>query len=202
MAAEQHVLAVVIGDRAHGADAHVAGDQNAAHGVAGLQGMLPAGHGLGMVMVLPAPPPATVMPICWKIGREFAQNVFVETGEVQRRLDGNHAGVWKEDAPDAPAETTCASIPRRNLHRFARRDFVGRARVGGTRFVEIVYFEHQLDGSDAAKGVRRKHAEAQRDRAHQLAVDVNRAAAHSARHVGAMALPPILARIMSCLGPH
>ena len=62
---------------------------------------------------------------------------------------------------------------------------VRRARVGRPRLVEIVDLEHQLDRGDAADRVGREHAEAQGDRAHQLAVDVDRAAAHAAGDVGA-----------------
>ena len=73
----------------------------------------------------------------------------------------------------------------RHGHLAARRHFIGRARIGGPRLVEIVDFQHQLGGRDAADRIRRKDAEPQRHRAHQLAIDVHRAAAHAAGDVGA-----------------
>ena len=59
------------------------------------------------------------------------------------------------------------------------------ARIVGARLVDVPNLEHRLDGRDAANRIRREHAQPQRDGAHQLAVDVNRAAAHPAGNVGA-----------------
>src|ERR1039458_10143933 len=58
----------------------------------------------------------------------------------------------------------------------------------GPRFIQIVDLQHQFDGRDSADGIRRKRAHAQRHRAHQFAVNIYRAAAHPARHVGHLGL--------------
>jgi hypothetical protein len=58
--------------------------------------------------------------------------------------------------------------------------------------VEILNLQHRLDGGDAANCIRRKRAQPEGDGAYQLAIDINRAAAHAAGHVGAHRLAPHL----------
>src|SRR5271170_4220397 len=92
MAAKQHVLEIVISDGTHGADAHVAGDENATDGVARLQRLLPAWSGLGADHGAGATAAGYGHSHGLKFGRERGQNVFSETGEIQRSFDGDHAG--------------------------------------------------------------------------------------------------------------
>src|SRR5262249_34991904 len=65
---------------------------------------------------------------------------------------------------------------------------IRRAGVGRPGLVELIDLQHQLDRRDAANGIRREHAEPQRDRPDELAVDIHRTAAHSAGHVRALRL--------------
>ena len=181
------MLPIVIGHSAHPADAHVASHQDGTDCITGLKRMLPARSGLRISQCAARATCRHSHTHLLEKRAELAQDAFVESRKRQRRLNGNHHAVGRESAG-----CSCRDHLRQhaggNRDRFAYHDFVGSARVGGPRFIEVVYFQHQFDGRDAANGVRRKYAEPQRHRSHQLAVNVNRAPAKSARHVGANGL--------------
>src|ERR1700735_5622557 len=100
MAAKQHVLEVVKSDGTHGADAHVASDENAADGIAGLQRCLPAWSWLGAGHGAGAAAAGYRHPHLLKLRGESGQNVFRKTREIERGLDGNHAGDWERAGTD------------------------------------------------------------------------------------------------------
>ena len=178
----QHALAVVVGHGSQAGDAHVAIHQHARHGFSGVQRMLPSGRGLvGMERRARASALRRGDAKLLEHGAEFAQCALGETREDQRRLDGNHHG--RSSCP--PPRRCPSNSPGTDTSRPRAWSFIGRARILRPGVVEIVDLQHQLDGRDAADGVRREHAEPQRHRADQFPVDIHRAAAHAARHVGA-----------------
>jgi len=83
----------------------------------------------------------------------------------------------------------------------ARRRLIRSTRVRRLGFVEIVDLQHQLDRRNAADRIRRERAQPQRHGADQLAIDVHRAAAHSARDIGPLRLAAHLADDHVLLGP-
>ncbi len=125
--------------------------------------------------------------------REFAQHALVKTGEAERRFDRDHGLRWRQTAGPSGGDHLREHAAREIHGRALRAGIAGDASVGGTALIEVVDLHHQLDRRDAADGVGRKHAEPQRDGADQLAVDVDGAAAHSSRDIGANGLAAHLA---------
>ena len=173
MPAGEHVLAVVIGHRAHAGDAHVAGYQHSGNGIAGFERCLPIGCGFGVAQSTGGPAAGHRGESgLLESGCELSERIGAESGEGQRRFDG-HQLRKRADGCIGGAVMIL---------------FAGSARLGGPRIVVLVDLEHQLDRRDAADGVRREHTQPQRNRANQLAVDVHRAAAHAAGDVSAYRL--------------
>ena len=181
----QHVLAIVIGHGAQAGNAHIARNQHARDRIAGMQGTLPAGRGLGRVGSAGRAALRHRDAQLLEQRTEIAQHILVETGEHQRRFDGNHHLRLPRQVGQSARGYGLRQQIARHRDLAACHGFIGRARVGGPRLVEIVDLQHQLGRRDAADRVRRKDAEPQGHRAHQLAIDVDGAAAHTTGDIGA-----------------
>ncbi len=152
------------------------------------------GAGLALCNVLPEAPPCTaVMPSCWNIGPKSRSALSVEAGKHQRRFDGHHHGWIGGRVPWAPAATASASIwlGMETWPSPGGTPCSAEASLSGVRASSGRDLSKSLISSISSMGVMpqmasgRKRAHAQRHRAHQFAVDVDRAAAHAAGHVGA-----------------
>ena len=90
---------------------------------------------------------------------KVAQRIFMKAGERERGFDGLH-------------ERARENVFR-NLDLAIARDALRSFGVGGLRRIKLIDFKHQVDGGDAADGVRGEDANSQADCSDKFAVDVD-----------------------------
>jgi len=188
MAKRQHALAVVVRDSAQAGDALIARYQDARHGFARLQRVFPIGCGFGGVDGAARAALHGRDAQLLEQRAEFLERVRMEARENQRRFYGRHQRRLLGQVGQSARGHGLRQQLAGHAHFTARRSFVRSFCVHGARLVEIIDLQHQLDGSDAADGVGREDAQPERDGADQLAIDIDRAAAHAAGDVGALRL--------------
>ena len=186
----EHTLAVVVGHGAEAGDGQIAIHQHAGHGVARIERVFPAGRRLAAAKIAARASLRHVDAHLAEQRAELAQSVVGETGKRERRLDRLHHGHFGRQtaAHCARGHQLAQQLARHRSLVATRRRLGRRARIVGPRLVEVLDFQHRLNRRDAAYRIRRKHAQPQRDGAHQLAIDVDRAAAHPRGDVGAQRL--------------
>ena len=180
MSEPEHAAAVVVAHRAEARDGQVAVHQHAGNGLAGLERLVPAQNWLRRIRIARCAAERWHHTHLVEVRLELLERGFVEAGEAERRANRHQGG-----------------IRQGQTRRGGRQELAGhwdcvhgggcggRAGVGRTGTVDLVNLEHILDRRDAADGIGRKDAEPQSNGAHQLAADVDRAAAHAARDVRA-----------------
>ena len=158
------------------------------------------GAGLELVMVLAPPPPATVMPICSNsganVGRTFSAN--------PAKFSGVSMGTMLETGNGLESETR--SEP--GAKRFPRKPRCARRLCPGVRALEGCDSSNSFTSSISSMGVMPHNASGEKVLKRSAMAPTSLPSIYTGLPLMPAAtlvrwpLPPSLARITSCLGPH
>ena len=148
-----------------------------------------------------APPCATIRPELVEHRRELADRFVAESRHGDGGGDRRHHGCLSE-----VVGTTRRHDPRQQSvgqwHRIFSCWILSGVRLSAGRLLSnSLTSSIRSNGGDAADGIRGKYAQAERNCANQFSIDINRATAHTSRHVGARGFAGHLGDDDVLLGP-